>query len=291
VGVSSHEAGLLPAAVTREAAVEIERLGYRTLWCPEGRGFKDVFASAALVLAWTSRLTVASGIAVIWTRDAQATYSAANTLGEAFPGRFVLGLGVGHGPEVTARGHAYARPLSAMRSYLEALDQAAYVAAAPSQPVPRVLGAVAPGMLKLAGERASGAFSNVVPVEHTAFARRQLGDDAILAVLQPVLVSTDPAAARRIAREYLASFFNLDNYRKNLLARGWSEQDMADGGSDRIVDAIVAWGDPDTIRGRVQAHLDAGADHVCIRPLPSRAPAFHLGQLRELAPGLLRGVT
>jgi probable F420-dependent oxidoreductase len=284
VGVWSSAPSVAPAAVVREWVPEVEALGYPTLWFPEGGG-KECFSVAGLLLAWSERLVVATGIQNIHARDPMAAAHGARTLADAYPGRFVLGLGVSHAPSVAARGGTYSRPLTTMRDYLDRMDAAPYTGAEPEQPVERLLAALGPRMLDLAAERTAGAHPYFVPVEHTAFARERLGAGPVLAVEQAVLLERDASRAREIGRRYVSYYAGLDNYANNLRRLGWSDEDLAGGGSDRLHDAVVAWGDVDAVRERVLAHLDAGADHVCIQPLPAGDPA--LEQLRELAPALL----
>ncbi len=276
-----------PAARAQEAAREVEALGYKALWIPEVMG-REIFTAAGLLLAATSRLVVASGIANIWARDAMAMAAAQRTLSEAYPDRFLLGMGVSHAPMVQmVRGHSYERPLSYMRAYLDAMDAAPFMAAQPATPPVRVIGALHPKMLALAGARAAGAHPYFVPPEHTAKARAVLGQGPWLAPEQAVVLETDPDTARTIARTHMATYLMLPNYVRNLRALGFDDADVANGGSDRLVDAIVAWGDLDAIRARVRAHHDAGADHVCVQVLDANPTAVPLRQWRELAPALL----
>jgi probable F420-dependent oxidoreductase len=275
-----------PAARARQAAAEIEALGFGALWFPEALG-REAFTNAALLLGGTRRIVVATGIANIWVRDATAMAAAQKTLAEAHPGRFLLGIGVSHAPLVGMRGHDYDKPLSAMRRYLDAMDAAPFVAVGPSTPPQRVIAALAPRMLELAAERAWGSHPYFVPPEHTARARAALGPAALLAPEQAVVLETDAATARAIAREHMGMYLTLPNYVNNLKRLGFSDADVANGGSDRLVDAIVAWGDLDAVRRRVQAHLDAGADHVCLQALDADPRALPLRQWRELA-ALLR---
>ncbi|MCK7626644.1 LLM class F420-dependent oxidoreductase [Streptomyces sp. RS10V-4] len=286
VGVWHGGLGRAPAAAVREFAAGIERLGYGALWFGEAQGTKEAFAHAGLLLAATERLTVATGIANIWVRDATAMNAGAHTLAEAYGGRFLLGLGASHAPQVEGRGHTYAKPLAAMRSYLAAMDEAAYdgpVAAPPA----RVLAALGPRMLELAAERAAGAHPYFVTPEHTARARAALGATPVLAPEQAVLLETDPATARAAIRaHHLGFYLALPNYVNSLRRLGFDDEDFTGGGSDRLVDAIVAWGDVDAIRRRVREHHDAGADHVALQPVAAdRGLGFD--QLRELAPALL----
>lgn len=287
VGVWTFQFELQPAAVVQEAAAELEELGYGAVWVPEAVG-REAFTHAGLLLAATRRIVVATGIANIWARDAMCMAAAQKTLSEAYPNRFLLGIGVSHAPVVEGvRGHRYTKPLSVMRAYLDAMDAAMYLASAPpSEPV-RVIGALAPKMLRLAAERAAGAHPYFVPPEHTAFARSVLGPGRLLAPEQAVLLERSPSRAREIAREHMSTYLGLPNYVNNLKRLGFSDEDIADGGSDRLVDAIVAWGDLDAIRRRVRAHHDAGADHVCIQVLTTDAATLPHEAWRELATALL----
>ncbi|MGW2404720.1 LLM class F420-dependent oxidoreductase [Streptomyces sp. NPDC001739] len=287
VGVWHGGLGREPAATARRAAAEIEQLGYGALWFGEGPATKEAFTHAGLLLAATERLTVATGIANIWGRDAAAANSAAHTLAEAYDGRFVLGLGASHAPIVSLRGHTYTKPLAAMRAYLDAMDRAPYEGPITDPAPPRVLAALGPKMLELARDRAAGAHPYFVPTEHTARARETLGHGPLLAPEQAVLLETDPSEARALAREHHTRFYlELPNYVENLRRFGFDDDDFTGGGSDRLVDAIVAWGDVDAVRRRVQDHLAAGADHVAVQPVAANR-GLGLDQLRELAPALL----
>jgi probable F420-dependent oxidoreductase len=282
LGVWLSTLGSAPATVEREAAAEIEALGYGSLWIGEAPAFKEPFAHAAILLGATSSLVVGTGIASIYARDAVAMRAGAQTTGEAHPGRFVLGLGVSHAPLVQTRGHHYGKPVTAMREYLDAMDATQYAGPAPDPAVPVVLAALRPRMLELARDRTDGAHPYFVPVAHTERARAALGPDRLLIPEQMVLVETDPDVARAAARTAMALYLQLPNYTDNLLTLGYTEADIADGGSDRLVDDIVAWGTVDDVHARVQAHLDAGADHVTIQPLGPVDAAR--AQLRQLAP-------
>jgi probable F420-dependent oxidoreductase len=288
VGVWLGALGTTPTVEELGAVSVIENLGYGALWFGEAPGTKEIFAHAGVVLGATDRIVVASGIAGIYSRDAIAAEAGANTLGEAFPGRFILGLGVSHAPAVEMRGHTYGRPIAAMRAYLDAIDAAEYRGPAPAEPVPRVLAALRPGMLELARNRAAGAHPYLVPVAHTARARALLGEEPLLAPEQTVVLETDPARARATARSFMRTYLRLPNYVNNLRDFGYDDQDFADGGSDRLVDAIVAWGDEQAIALRVRAHHDVGADHVTIQPLAGDI-ATAVGDLSTLAPVLLAG--
>ena len=240
-----------------------------------------------MLLAGTERIVVATGIASIWARDATAMSAASRTIGEAFPGRFVLGVGVSHPPAVAMRGSTYRQPLAFMRSYLEQMGSLDEPSPAPAQRVPTVLAALRPKMLELAARSADGAHPYFVPVEHTARARRILGPARLLAPELAVVLERDPVEARRLARIHTSSFYlGAPNYVENLRWLGFSDDDLADGGSDALVDAIVAWGDDAAIRRRVREHLDAGADHVCIQPVTDGTSATPIEVLRRLAPAL-----
>ncbi len=287
VGVWTFQLDMLPATRAQEVASEIEILGYGALWIPEAMG-KEAFTSAGILLAGTRRLVVATGIANMWGRDPMTAAAAQKTLGEAYPDRFLLGLGVSHQPLVEGvRGTPYSRPLSAMRDYLDRMDVAPYLAAAPPASPPRVLAALGPKMLELAAARAWGAHPYFVPPEHTATAREVMGPDAVLAPEQAVVIETDPEIARRIARAHMGPYLNLPNYVNNIRRLGFSEEDVT-GVSDRLVDAVVAWGSLDDVVARIGAHHDAGADHVCIQVLGGDPKEICLREWRELA-GALRG--
>jgi probable F420-dependent oxidoreductase len=287
-GVWLGSLAVVSARAGADAAAEIEQLGYGALWIGEAPTGKEAYTHSALLLAATSRIVVATGIANIWARDAWTTLAAAEGLGEAYPGRFLLGLGVSHAPLVQVRGHDYTKPLSAMRSYLDGLEQSreSYAGVPADPPVPVVLAALRSKMIKLARDRTAGAHPYLVIPEHTARTRQILGEGPLLAPEQAVLLQRDPVRARETAREYVKHYLELPNYTRNLLELGFDETDLSNGGSDRLVDALVAWGDAEQIAARVRAHHDAGADHVAIQPLGSTLDD-QLQQLRELAPVLL----
>ncbi|HWG74664.1 MAG TPA: LLM class F420-dependent oxidoreductase [Acidimicrobiales bacterium] len=285
IGVWTGALDFVPASRAQELAVEIEGLGYAAIWVPEVAG-RDPFVHCALLLSATERIVSATGIANIWARDAVTMAGAAKAVTEAFPERFLLGLGVSHHTLVEdLRGHTYAKPLSAMRTYLAAMDEAPYTSARPTTPVRRVLAALGPRMLELAAARADGAHSYFVTPEHTAVARAALGH-GLLCVEQAIVLETDPEAARRIARAHMATYLRLPNYANNVRRLGFGEGDLAEGGSDRLVDAIVAWGDVDTVTSRVGAQLAAGADHVCVQALDEKSRRVPVEQWRRLGPAL-----
>jgi probable F420-dependent oxidoreductase len=257
----------MPATEARAFAQRIEGWGYSVLWVPEAVG-RDPFALIGFLTCATSRLRFATGIANIYARDAMSMRAAQQSLAELSAGRFALGIGVSHAHLVAGvRGHAYGKPLTAMREYLARLRSALYRAQAPVQEAPILLAALREKMLELAAAQAQGAHPYLVPPEHTQRARAILGRGPVLAPEQMVLLGTDAAHARSVARANLRIYLGLPNYQNNLRTLGYGDADLAEGGSDRLVDALVAWGDERAIRERIQAHRDAGADHVCIQPL------------------------
>lgn len=285
VGVWLSTLGRISATQAREAVRGIEGLGYRTVWIGETSTSKDALTNAAILLAATEHLVVATGIASVWARDATTTNAAALALAEAYPGRFVLGLGVSHRSLVAARGQEYARPLATMREYLDQIDRAEYVAPLPAVPVPRVLAGLGPKMLELAATRSSGAHTYFMPPQHTRGAREVLGPGPLLAAEQAVVLQRDPDRARAAARRHMAFYLDQPNYLRALRQIGWGEADTAEGGSDELVDALVAWGDLETIVERLGEHLEAGADHVAVQPL-ARDVYDAVAQLRALAPAV-----
>ncbi len=287
VGAWTFDIERLSAAAARDYVRELEGLGIRALWIPESLGSKEIFAHAGLLLASSDRLIIASGIANMWARDATAMANGQRTLSEAYPGRFLLGIGVSHAPVVKMRGASYDKPIENMTRYLDAMDKAPFTGAAPAEPPGRVLAALGPRMLRLAAERTIGAHPYFVPVEHTTIARNELGPGPLLAVEQAAVVSEDPMVARATARKHMKRYLALENYANNLRRIGWSDADLAGDGSDALVDAIVAWGDAGAIRTRVEKHLANGADHVCIQVLRGDLAAHPLAEWRALAPALL----
>lgn len=288
VGVWTGQLDYSSADTVRAAAQEVEQLGYGAMWTGEAVG-REVLTAAQLLLATTERLVVATGIANIWARDALAMAAGQLALGEAYPGRFVLGMGVSHKPLLDVRGEDYRKPLAMMRDYLDSMDAAydVYRAVPPSPRPPRVLAALGPKMLELARTAAAGAHTYFVPPEHTATAREVLGAGRLLAPEQAVVLSSDPTTAREIARRHTGSYLRLSNYTNNLQRFGFEPDDFADGGTDRLVDTIVAWGDVDAVAARVRAHLDAGADHVCVQVLVDDRRGLPRREWAELAPALL----
>jgi probable F420-dependent oxidoreductase len=266
-------------------AQQLESWGYSALWIPEAVG-RDPFSIISFLAANTEKLIFATGIANIYARDPMAMNAIHKTVSELAPDRFVLGLGVSHAPLVKdIRGHEYQKPVSTMRTYLDAMKNALYMAATAQEQAPIVLGALRENMLKLSAENANGAHPYFVPPAHTAWARTILGPDALLCPEQMVLLETDADKARRIARAHTTTYTGLDNYKNNLKQFGFVEADFENSGSDKLIDAIVAWGDEQALRDRIQAHWDAGANHVCIQTLTDeveRGPDMALLEL--LAP-------
>src|SRR6266498_504627 len=284
VGIWTYQLNYQPAAKVREVAAELEELGYGTLWIGESV-YREPLTHAGFLLASTGRMVVATGIANIWARDPFTMTAAQLTLAEAYPDRFLLGLGVSHARLIEGiRGHQYRQPLAKMRAYLDAMDEAAaaYRAVKPVAP-PRVLAALGPKMLELSAERANGAHTYLVTPEHTAKARAQLGPAPWLVVEQAAVLESDPAAARAIGRRHIARYLDLPNYTNNLRRLGFTMEDTADRGSDRLVDGLVAWGDLDAIAARVNDHLAAGADHVCVQVFDADPHGLPLRQWREIA--------
>ncbi len=282
VGLWTFHLDLQPADRVRDLVPEIEAMGWGALWIPEAVN-RDAMVNSALLLGASSRIKVATGIASIWARDAMTTAASLHTLSEAWPDRFVLGLGVSHAPMVDGlRGQDYSKPFSKMRDYLAAMEGALYMSPrAETEHV--VLAALGPKMLELAASAASGAHPYFVPVEHTAFAREHLGPDALLAPEQAVVLSTDPEEARGVARGHMATYLGLPNYTNNLRRFGWGDEDLEPPGSDRLVDAIVAWGDEQAVLDRVAAHHDGGADHVALQVLPLDGASVPMDDWRRLS--------
>ena len=277
----------LPSPQAREAIQEAEALGYGALWLAEAVG-RDPFAHAGILLSATERIVVATGIANIYARDAITMVSGQRTLAEAFPGRFMLGLGVSHAHLVAGvRKHDYSKPYSYMVDYLERMANARFMAAQPSVEPGVLLAALGPKMLELSATKANGAHPYFTTPEHTAISRETMGDDALLAPEQMVVLSTDAEEARAIARAGMKIYLGLPNYYNNLARLGFDENDWSDGGSDRLVDAIVAWGTEEQIAARVAEHHKAGADHVCVQVLTRNPEQPPLNEWRKLAEVLL----
>jgi len=268
---------------TVDVAAELEALGYSALW--SSGGFDLGLASRfGRLLAATTHIAVASGIVSIWRASPHDVAVAAAELDRSYPGRFLLGLGASHAPLV----ENYARPYAHMVRYLDDLDGSDGLDAGGSAVAKdrRVLAALGPRMLELAARRAAGAHPYFVPVDHTARARQVLGNGPILAPEVTVVLERDPATARSVARTFTEGYLTLPNYTNNLRTLGFDDDDLTGPGSDRLVDAVVYWGDSTSIAARVAEHFAAGADHVCVQVVSSRA-SFPLAEYRELAPALL----
>ncbi|GGV29045.1 LLM class F420-dependent oxidoreductase [Actinomadura cremea] len=288
VGLWAPGMDLRPPAASAEAAAEIEALGYGALWLSEGL-VRDPFMEAAALLGATRSLVVGTGIAVIWGRHPRVIRSQTRALLDAHPGRFVLGLGTSHARMVEGvLGLRYERPLTALREHLDRLDEAdpvlrlAGIGGGPAPQAPRVLAALGPRALDLARDRSAGAFSYLVTPEHTAEARAALGPDRVLIVEQAVVTGVGTDEARDRARAHIVGYLPGAPYRANWRRLGFGDDDFADGGSDRLVDALVAIGEQE-IATRVNAHLAAGADHVCLQALPAEQATLPLDQWRSLA--------
>jgi probable F420-dependent oxidoreductase len=267
-----------------EGAAELESLGYSALWFPDTGGEPSWLEAASTLLEATRSVVVATGILNLWTHDPAGTADGFARLSGAHPGRFLLGLGASHAAIVdrTEPGR-YQRPLAAMAAYLDALE----VAEPPVPAEARILAGLGPKMLTLARERAAGAHPYLTTPEHTQQAREILGADRLLAPEQRVVLETDRAAARELGRRHLEVYLRLPNYTNNLRRLGFTDDDLAGGGSDRLVDSLVAWGDEDTIARRVREHHDAGADHVCIQVVTADRRRLPREGWRRLAPALV----
>jgi probable F420-dependent oxidoreductase len=286
VGIWTGVLDAVPSAEAQRLAGQIEELGFPTLWIPETIG-RDPFVTATLLLSATERLKIATGIANIYARDALTMANTQRSLEEAFPGRFLLGLGVSHQHLVDrVRHHDYSKPYSKMVSYLEEMDAALFMAVGPQERPATVLAALGPKMLTLAGEKADGAHPYFVPVDHTATARETLGPDPILAPEQMVVLDTDRERGLQTARNGMAVYLRAPNYVNNLKRFGFSDDDMENGGSEKLVDAIVAVGDVKTAVDRVEQHFAAGASHVCVQVLGEDLRSVPESGWRELAAGL-----
>ncbi|MFD3535689.1 TIGR03620 family F420-dependent LLM class oxidoreductase [Streptomyces sp. NPDC058664] len=280
-----------PAGRVRESAAELDELGYGALWYGEGFG-RDAVGQAWLLLSATRRITVASGIANIAFREPNTLAAAERALGDAFPGRYVLGLG-GHRVDATVHhvdGYPVptrARAVTTLGSYLDSMDASPAHGPVPDPAPRRVLAALGPKTLELAAARTWGAHTYFVPVEHTARARRIMGPAAFLGVEQAVVLDPDRARARETATAHVAGYTSgAAHQRANLRRLGFGEEELAGRPSRRLVDAIVAYGDVDTVLRRVRQHLDAGADHVCLQVLTADPTALPEAEWRELAPAL-----
>ena len=286
VGIWTSALDLQPMSKAKEAVIELEELGFRCIWVPEAV-LREPFASCGVLLEATKKITMATGIASMYARSAATMNAGWKTLTESFGNRFLLGIGASH-EHLVEKLHktSYDKPYSAMVEYLTAMDNALFFGAAPTVAPRRVLAALGPKMLKLSAEMGIGAHPYFVPVEHTSFARQILGPDALLAPEVAVVFDTNPQTARETARKFMLTYNRLPNYANNLLRLGWKQEDIAGPDkmpSDKMVDAIVAWGTLETITDRIKAHLDAGASHVSVQVLVADQTVLPMSQWRELA--------
>ena len=265
-----------PIREAQATVAELEELGYGAVWIPELTG-REALTHASVLLAATQRMAIANGIARIGDRAPRTAAAAQRMLSAAYPSRHLLGLGIGRpkpdGP----------KPIEAMRAYLDAMDSTDMVSPESDCRPVRVLAAYGPAMMMLAAERAAGAHTYLVPVEHTSWARERLGTDSLLAVEQAAVFEQDAAEARRVARTHLEYYLRTPQNLAKFRRFGYSDEDFRGGGSDRLVDALVAWGDVDRIAARVRDHLVAGADHVCVQVLDTKLGAAPMSQWRLLA--------
>jgi probable F420-dependent oxidoreductase len=281
-GIWSHAVSRLDAAAARAVVEELEELGAGALWYPEAVGSRESLACGALLLSWTSSLVVASGIASVYARDGTAAANGASALADAYPDRFVLGIGISHAPQVAQRGHEYGPPLATMETYLDAMDAAPYLAPPPRRPPARLLAALNPRMLALAAARSAGAHTYFMPVAHTARAREILGPEKTLAVEVGFVLGDDPAAIA----EHVEGHLPRENYRRALTFSGFTEADLAGGRRRALIDALVVRGTVDDVADRIRLHLDAGASHVCVQALGSDRGDPQMSQLREVTAAL-----
>lgn len=275
-----------PVDVQREAVGRLERAGYRAAWTNEGVGGKDALVQLSVLLAATQRMTFGTGIANIWARAPQTAHGAAALLAQAYPGRFVLGLGVGYPEQAAGVGREFGSPLATIRDYVDRMAAPTQLPA-PDVAYPRILAAVGPKMLALAGEISDGAFPAMVPPEFTARARQVLGPDKLLVVGLTVVVGSDAPQARTTAREVLSSRIGRTgtSYAATLAGLGYPDQEIAER-SDRVVDAVIGHGEPASIAAKAREHLAAGADHVLVMRRVGGDFATGVDELEGLAPAL-----
>ncbi len=286
VGVWTTALDAVVPAQASEYAAELEALGFGSLWFGEAYG-REAFTNASLLLGASERLVIGTGIANIYGRDAVTGNAAGRTLHAAYPGRLVVGWGISHGPIVERmRGHSYGKPVTTMREYLQAIDTAPFFAAGGETAPPRVLAALRPKMLELSGTLADGAHTYLVTAEHTRRARELLGDKPVLCVEQAVVLTEDREEFLSRAHWHLEIYTGLPNYRGSWETQGFGQEDFGRGGSERLKEAMVVWGNLDAIVTRVREHLDAGADHVLIQALGANTFEVPADQWRALAPAL-----
>ena len=277
IGLWTFALDVQPMAKSQEAAAEIDEMGFGTVWLPEAVG-REAFASSALILSATKNIKVATGIASIAARTAHSMQAGWKTLSEAFPGRFVLGLGVSHSHMVTKLHKlSYDKPYSNMVEYLDVMDKSPFMAAQPTEPMYRMIGALGPKMLKLSAERCVGAHPYFTTPQHTAEAREILGKGPLLAPEIAVIFENDKDKARESARKYMGTYTRLPNYANNLMRLGFTQDDVTNQ-SDKLVDEIVTWGGLD-----IKEHHDAGADHVCVQVITHDPLELPMAGWRELS--------
>ena len=278
--------GVLRYGDRREAAefaAELETLGYSALWIPDVGG--DLFGPLDSLLRATTTATIATGILNVWMHTAEETAAEHARLTMEHGPRFLCGIGISHRPFVdhVKEAGTYRKPIETMATYLDGLDAASI----PLAPNDRVIAALGPRMLELARTRTAGTHPYLVTPELTKAARAGIGPDGVVACEQAVVLEKDPTKARAIARLHLKTYLGLPNYTNNWKRQGFTDDDLAEGGSNRLVDALVVWGDETTIAARLQEHRDAGADHVCIQVLTEDPRAFPADQWRALAPAVV----
>ena len=262
----------LPGAQTGQFARKVEQLGYSVLWVPDAMG-REVFSLSSYLLSQTQRLVVGTGVVIVYAYEPVALANASRTLGELFADRFILGLGVSNRGANERRGIAYEKPVSVVREYLAKMKVAPYNAPAPQHQPPIVLSGMMPKMLQLAATETQGTLTYFTTTEQVARIRQTLGPNPWLCAIQAVLLETDAAKARALARRYMQTYLAIDHYVQRLRGLGYGDADLANGGSDRLVDAIVAWGDEDRLRERIADQFKVGATHVSILPLNPRGEA------------------
>lgn len=284
LGIWTAQFDFYPATLVRDAAQELEALGYGSLWIGENVG-REPISQSAILLGATREIVVATAVANIWARDPLSVMAAQQTISEAHPQRFILGLGVSHRRLVDdVRGLSYRQPVKAMADYLSAMDQLSGRYRAVRAPTAmRMIAALGPRMLRLAAECADGAHTYLAPPEHTVIARQLLGPGKLLVPEQAVVLEPDKTTAYGIARRHVRRYLPLRNYTDNLRRLGFDSDDFQGDGSDRLVDALVAWGDEQAIAERIARHRDAGADQVCIQVLAPDFRALPLEHWRRLA--------
>ena len=282
-GIWSSQLRYGDAAAAKAHAAELEALGYSALWIPDVGG--DLFTPLGNLLAATTTATVATGILNVWMHTPDETAAEHARLTAEHGARLLLGLGISHQPLIdhVQESGTYRKPVATMASYLDGLD----AAATPVAVADRMLAALGPKMLELARTRTTGTHPYLVTPELTRAARSGIGPDGVVACEQGVVLETDPAKAREVARIHLERYLGLPNYANNWKRQGFTDDDTANGGSDRLVDALVVWGDEATVAARIAEHRDAGADHVCIQVLTADPTEFPIEQWRALAPALV----